>query len=136
MSDKEFDVKIVTPDKIFFDSKGTMVEFNTTEGEIGVYPEHIPLTTIIAPGVLTIHTDKGLKTAALHSGFTEIRKDKVTFLAEIIEWAEDIDVERAEEAEKRARERLSGKQMSVDIKRAEFALKKAIVRRSAAENVK
>ena len=49
MSDKEFDVKIVTPDKIFFDSKGTMVEFNTTEGEIGVYPEHIPLTTIIAP---------------------------------------------------------------------------------------
>lgn len=133
MAEKEFDIKIVTPDKIFFDQKGTMVEFNTTEGEIGVYPEHIPLTTIIAPGILKIHTNDGIKTAALHSGFSEIRKDKVTFLAEIIEWSEDIDLKRAEEAEKRARERLSGKQSSIDLKRAEFALKKALVRKEAAD---
>ena len=83
MSDKEFDVKIVTPDKIFFDSKGTMVEFNTTEGEIGVYPEHIPLTTIIAPGVLTIHTDKGFRQLHFTRVSQKLEKIRLLFLLKL-----------------------------------------------------
>ena len=58
----------------------TMVEFNTTEGEIGVYKDHIPLTVIIKPGVLTITSEEGKTKAALHSGFATILQDKVTIL--------------------------------------------------------
>jgi len=132
LAEKEFNVKIITPDRIFYDGTASMVEFNTTEGEIGVYPEHIPLTTILSPGVLTIHDDSGLKTAALHSGFAEIREDRVTFLAEIAEWPDEIDVRRAEQAEKRARERLTGHKIDVDTARAELALKRALARESTA----
>ena len=54
MADVNFTVKIITPDRTFFEGDATMVEFNTVEGEIGVYPNHIPLTTVIAPGIVTI----------------------------------------------------------------------------------
>lgn len=66
--------------------KATMIEFNTSEGEIGVYKNHIPLTTVLVPGVVTITSDEGLKTAAVHAGFAEILSDRVTILAEIAEW--------------------------------------------------
>jgi len=79
-----------------------MVEFNTTEGEIGVYKEHVPMTVIIAPGILTITEEEGQKIAALHAGFVEILQEKVTIMAEIIEWPDEIDLSRAEEARDRA----------------------------------
>lgn len=75
-----------------------MIEFNTTEGEIGVYPDHIPLTTVLAPGVVTITNGEDVKEAAVHAGFAEILGDKVTLLAEIAEWPDEIDEKRAEAA--------------------------------------
>ena len=66
-----------------------MVEFNTTEGEIGVYKGHVPMTVIINPGVLTISEADRAKNAALHAGFVEILQDKVTVLAESVEWPEE-----------------------------------------------
>lgn len=126
-----FDVEIITPDRIFFTGKATMIEFNTTEGEIGVYKNHIPLTTVLAPGVVTISTENGKKIAAVHAGFAEILKDKVTLMAEIAEWSEEIDVKRAEAALARARERLAERTMDLDVARAEFALRKALVRLEA-----
>ena len=68
---KNFELKIITPDRTFFEGQVSMVEFNTTEGRIGVYKNHIPLTVIIKPGVLTITGEQVLK-AALHSGFAQI----------------------------------------------------------------
>jgi F-type H+-transporting ATPase subunit epsilon len=130
LAEKEFDVKIITPDRIFYEGNASMVEFTTTEGDIGVYPEHIPLTVIIAPGVLTIHEDGGLKQAAIHSGFAEIRGDRVTFLAETAEWPDEIDVNRAKRAEERARERLQSHQANIDVLRAELALKRALTRQA------
>ena len=52
MADKTFRLKIVAPERIFYEDDVPFVEFRTTEGEIGVYPGHIPLTSIIAPGVV------------------------------------------------------------------------------------
>ena len=52
---KVFDVEIITPDRVFFTGTATMIEFNTAAGELGVYARHIPLTTVLAPGVVTIH---------------------------------------------------------------------------------
>lgn len=124
-----FSVEIITPDRVFYKGEATMIEFNTAVGEIGVYKRHIPLTTVLAPGVVTLHKDgEDDITAAVHSGFAEILPEKVTLLAEIAEWPDEIDKDRAEAARKRAEERLADKTEAVDVKRAEFALRKALVR--------
>lgn len=124
-----FKVEIITPDRIFYNGDATMIEFNTAAGELGVYKKHIPLTTVLAPGIVTIHKDgEEDVVAAVHSGFAEILPDKVTLLAEIAEWPDEIDKDRAEAARARAEERLANKTEAIDIKRAEFALRKALVR--------
>lgn len=124
-----FTLKIITPDRVFYEDEAvTMVEFNTTEGEIGVYKKHVPTTVIIKPGILTISKDDEIKEAALHAGFAEILEDKVTILAEIIEWPEEIDEARAEAAKQRAEERLQLKDSDTDIARAEIALQRAMAR--------
>lgn len=64
-----FKLQVVTPDKFFYTGEVSMVELTTTEGEIGVYAQHIPMTSIVAPGVLSIHEGSEVKKAALHSGF-------------------------------------------------------------------
>ena len=125
---EDFTLKIITPDRIFYEGTVQMVEFNTTEGEIGVLKGHIPMTVIVKPGVLTITTDQGEKLAALHAGFAEILQEQVTILAEIIEWPREIDKERAEEAKERAEERLRSKSPETDIARAETALLRAMAR--------
>ena len=127
-----FSVKIITPDRIFYEGEATFVEFTTAAGEIGVYPNHIPMTTVLAPGIVTIHTEEENVIAAVHAGFAEILGDKVTFLAEIAEWPDEIDVQRAEAARERAEERIAGHDGEVDIARAEYALRKALIRIDAA----
>ncbi|MBQ8816552.1 MAG: ATP synthase F1 subunit epsilon [Lachnospiraceae bacterium] len=123
-----FRLQIITPERIFFDEDAYMAEFNTTEGEIGVYAHHIPLTCIVKPGILTIRMDGEAKEAALHSGFAEILPDKVTILAEVIEWPEEIDVKRAEAAMERAKERIAHPDANTDIDRARVALMRAMAR--------
>ncbi len=105
-----------------------MIEFNTTEGEIGVYKDHIPLTTVLRPELLRLQWPEDVKEAAVHAGFAEILQDKVTLLAEIAEWPDEIDVNRAEAAKERAEKRLASHQEEVDVKRAEYALRRALVR--------
>ncbi len=127
-NNKNFTLKVITPERVFFDEEVSMVEFNTTEGEVGILKEHAPTTMIIAPGILTITQEEGSKTAALHAGFVEVLQDKVTILAEIVEWPAEIDVSRAEEARNRAEERIKNKEPETDIFRAELALKRAMAR--------
>ena len=86
------------------------------------------MTVIVNPGILTISESDRARNAALHAGFVEILEDKVTVLAEIIEWPEEIDRKRAEEAKARAEERLRSKSPETDVLRAETALKRAIAR--------
>ena len=124
----DFTLKIITPDRVFYEKPVKMVEFNTVEGEIGVLPGHIPMTVIIKPGVLTITEEDNSKEAALHAGFAEILQNQVTILAEIIEWPEEIDATRAQEAKERAEERLRTKDVGTDVSRAEIALKRALTR--------
>lgn len=123
-----FRLKIITPDRVFYEGDASMVELKTSEGEIGVYANHIPLTTILAPGVLKITEPEGVKQAALYSGFVEILQDKVTILAEIAEWPEEIDINRAMEAKIRAERRLSTNESGIDELRAEMSLRRALTR--------
>ena len=128
MADNKFALKVMCPDRTFFGGEADMVEMNTTEGYIGVYPGHIPIATVLAPGILVIHNDGELKRAALHSGFARISPDNIMILAEVAEWPDEIDLNRAEEARVRAERRLSGTESGIDIKRAEAALKRSLTR--------
>ena len=126
--EKIFQVEIITPDRGFYTGDATMIEFNTVNGVIGVYKHHIPLTTVLAPGIVTITNGDEKKTAAVHAGFAEILGEKVTLLAEVAEWPDEIDLARAEAAKERAEERLSNKSANLDVARAELALRRALVR--------
>lgn len=126
--DNLLELKVITPERVFYEGKVSMVEFNTTEGELGVYKRHIPTTVIIEPGILTITEPEGVKNAALHAGFAEILPESVIILAEIVEWPSEIDYERAERAKERAEERIAQKASNMDLDRANIALKKAICR--------
>lgn len=123
-----FKLKIITPDRLFYEGEVSMVEFNTTEGEIGILKKHVPTTVIISPGILTITEEDGQKEAALHAGFAEILQEEVVILAEIVEWPEEIDEDRAEKAKERAEERLRNKTSDIDVIRAEISLQKALAR--------
>lgn len=128
MADNKFALKVMCPDRTFFEGEADMVEMNTTEGYIGVYPGHIPIATVLAPGILVIHNDGETRRAALHSGFARISPDNIMILAEVAEWPDEIDLNRAEEARVRAERRLSGTESGIDIKRAEAALKRSLTR--------
>ena len=94
---KKFRLEVISPERIFYSGDVEMLELTTTEGEIGIYADHIPLTTIIAPGVMTItETGSQLKQAAVLEGFMEITQEKVTVLAQSCEWPEEIDTNRAQ----------------------------------------
>ena len=127
-NERDFTLRIITPDRTFYEGDVQMVEFNTTEGEIGILKDHIPMTVLISPGVLTFTLEEETKVAALHAGFAEILGDRVTILAEIIEWPHEIDEHRAEEAKARAEERIQAGSDDLDLKRAEISLRRAITR--------
>jgi len=125
---EQFKLRIITPERVFYEGDIDMVEFNTTEGEVGVLPGHIPMTVVIKPGILTITESEGTKEAALHSGFAEILPEGVVILAEVVEWPSEIDEERAEAAKQRAEERIRSHTPDTDMARAETALLRAIAR--------
>ena len=125
-----FKLHVITPERRFYDGEASMVELSTTEGDIGVYRTHIPLTAIVAPGVLKIHEEGEVKEAALISGFIEILPERITIMAEVAEWPDEIDANRAEEARIRAERRLKEESGEIDTMRAELALRRALVRLS------
>ena len=123
-----FELKIISPEEMFYEGEASFLEFTSVGGDMGVYKNHIPLTTVLAPGIVTITQEDGQKKAAVHSGFAQILGDKVTLLAEIAEWPDEIDWDRAEAARRRAEERLAAKTENLDMARAELALRRALVR--------
>lgn len=131
-----FKLKIIAPDRLFYEGEASFVELVTSEGEVGIYKNHIPMTMVLVPGVAKITEESGVRTAALHAGFVEVLPEEITILAEIAEWPEEIDVNRANEAKIRAERRLATQDSNLNVKRAEIALKKSLVRLEARDEVK
>lgn len=123
-------LQIITPERVLYNGDIAMIEYNTTEGYVGVLPKHIPMTQVLASGKLSIYETKNEepKIAALHSGFVQIMPDLITILAEVVEWKEEIDVERAKQSADRAKKRIAEHPDNLDVARAEVALKKALTR--------
>ncbi len=81
-----FQVEITCPDHVFYEGQAAMIEFDTLEGRVGIYKNHIPETFILQPGKALITTPSKKLQATLEAGFVEVLKDKVTILAEGAKW--------------------------------------------------
>src|ERR671929_956886 len=101
------DLHIVTPEKLIVREQVDEVEIPGSEGYFGVLPGHTPMLAALTVGELWYRKGQEKTYLAIAFGFAEVLPDRVTILARLAERAEDIDVERAEAARKRAEERLA-----------------------------
>ena len=98
---------IVTPDAVTFSGDVEMVTLPAVEGEMGVYPQHVPLMTQIVPGELIVRQDGHDIYMAVGDGFVEVTSDHVAVLTDMAIPADQIDEAKAEEARRRAEARLA-----------------------------
>ncbi len=105
-----------------------------SEGEFGILPGHVSFVTTLNIGMLKYRKDGSDQYVFINSGYAEVAQDKVLVLADSAEKSEDIDVERAKAAIKRADERLK-KEAEYDFVRAEAALDRALMRLQISEKV-
>ncbi|MBA7486214.1 ATP synthase epsilon chain [subsurface metagenome] len=98
------------------------------EGQLGILPHHAPLMTTLQPGELRVRKDGEEFSLAISGGFLEVRPDRIIVLADAAERAEEIDIARAEEAKRRAEERLRERTPEVDAAQVEVALRRALTR--------
>ena len=122
------DLQIVTPDRLIVQDQVDEVEVPGSEGYFGVLPGHTPMLASLAVGELWYRKGQEKTFLSLAYGFCEVLPDRVTILAQLAERAEDIDVARAEEARRRAEQRLAQAKGDVDYERARTALMKSIAR--------
>lgn len=122
-------VDVVTPERTVLTMDAQIVIAKGVDGEIGVMAGHVPLVTPLEVAPLRVRNENDEKLLAVSGGFLEIRPNKVTILAEIAELAEDIDVERAQEAKVRAEQMIEdSKKNDPDLKQHEYDLQRAINR--------
>ena len=135
MADK-IHLQIVTAGGVVFDRMVHVVNLPLENGSIGVLANHAPLMGAVVDGIVTAASDEGEYVIAVGIGVVNIVNNAVTVLSRTAEEAENIDLARAEAAEKRARERLAAKNADTDAARAEAALHRAVARQHAAHMVK
>ena len=129
-------LELVTPDRSIVHESVDEVQIPGSQGYLGVLPGHTPLLTTLQVGELSFRRGSERSFVSVAFGFAEILPDRVTVLAQIAERAETIDVDRAEAARRRARERLAGSTTNVDFERARVALLKSLVRLQVASKVR
>lgn len=129
-------VEIVTAERIVYSEDVDIIVAPGIEGEIGILPHHAPLMTSLKEGELMMRKDGEEIFMAISSGFLEVRPDRVIILADSAERSEEIDITRAEEAKRRAEERISKLTSEVDLARAEAALRRSLIRLKVGEKRK
>ncbi|MCB9868262.1 MAG: ATP synthase F1 subunit epsilon [Planctomycetes bacterium] len=126
----ELHFRVVTPQKTVVDRKVASVQFMGVDGSYGILPNHAPLLTATKPGIVTIHElDGRTEEMLVTDGFAEMRDNVLSLICEAGELAQEIDLERAAEAEKRARERIAERnRIDINLPKAEAALQRALLR--------
>lgn len=124
-----FHFSVVTPEKVFYEAEIISLIVPGTLGYLGVLSNHAPLITMLKAGKIEIRdAEDKHRVMAVSGGFLEVSNNKATLLAEAVEFAEDIDVERARRAYKLACDRLKSAEAGdkeVDIKLEEAAKARA-----------
>jgi F-type H+-transporting ATPase subunit epsilon len=127
-------LEIVTAERSVFSDDVDVVVAPGIDGQLGILPRHAPLLTVLQVGELRIKRRGEEISIALSGGFLEVMRNKVLILADTAERADEIDLERAEAAKRRAEQALqSGGTATADRARAEAALRRALIRINVAQ---
>ena len=133
---KSFPLKIVTPDGLQFDGEAEELVVRTIDGDMGILAGHINCVTSLGMGRALVVTAEGKREAACIGGILSVLDGTVHLVPTTFEWADQIDLQRAEAAEQRARKTLENKHLDeVELRLAEAKLKRALVRKSVASAV-
>jgi len=127
----KLELQIVTPERRVLAEEVDEVVLPSVEGYFGVRPGHAPLLARLGVGQLSCNQGKDVKLMAISGGFAEVLRTGVTVLAVTCEPVDEIDVDRAKQAQQRAEERLESDHAEVDFRRAEASLARALNRISA-----
>lgn len=134
-------LEIVSPDKVVYTADISMLIVRSTGGELGILPNHAPLVTGLVPHAMRVRlgADRDEQLIAVAGGFMEVTPQKITVLATAAESSIDIDINRAQQAMERAKKRIAEFHNGsatitedIQVKRAEFALQRAVARLRAA----
>ena len=132
-------LEIVTPDRALVTEQVDEVELPGSEGYFGVLPGHTPLLASLSVGELWYRIGQEKHYLSIAFGFAEVLPERVTVLAQIAERAQDIDIERAERAKRRAEDRLTKAptpQSDMDFERARIAMMKSLIRLQVASRAR
>jgi len=128
-----FPLKIVTPDGMVYDGPAEEVVVRTTSGDMGILAGHISCVAPLGMGRATIVMDGQRRYAACIGGILSVQGGQVTLVPTTFEWADQIDVQRAEESAQRAQQVLSNKAAAdTELHLAEARLKRALIRKNVA----
>lgn len=128
-----FPLKIVTPDGLQFDGTAEELIVRTTSGDLGILAGHINCVAPLGMGQAMVIVDGQRRYAACIGGMVSVVGGAVTLVPTTFEWADKIDIQRAEASEHRAKAILANKTSTdTDIRLAEARLKRALIRKSVA----
>ncbi|MEI7451671.1 MAG: ATP synthase F1 subunit epsilon [Candidatus Falkowbacteria bacterium] len=126
---KTIKFEIVTPERTVLKEQVLQVTVPTADGEITVLPHHIPLVSILRPGVIEVKNEAGeMEIIACSGGFIEVAHDKIVILADTAERAIELDEARIEEARAKAEELKKNK----DVDAVKFAEASAMIEKQLA----
>lgn len=125
---KPFTLKIITPEKVFFDGETEQIIVRTTEGDIGVLAGHENYVSDLPAGPFKVKIDGKFKIAAISGGVLKVSKESTTILAMAAEWADEIDLDWAKRSQQDAEKRLKETNSDFEHRLAEAKLKRALNR--------
>ncbi len=120
-------LKIISPEKTVLDADCTHVTLPSSDGQITVYPHHAPIYTLVTHGEVVAHTDKGVVSLGVGSGFANINQTSVTVLANFGILSDEIDEARAIEAKARAEQLIKERRTDQDAVMAEMELSRSLL---------
>lgn len=130
----KYKLKIVTPDRVFFDGEVDSVIVRGSEGDLAIMAGHTPFLTNLQIAPSKVIDGESERVFSLAGGYIYVEKEVTTIVAEACEWADEIDVTRAKKALERAEKRIQEKESQHNMQRAQLALQKAVNRINISSN--
>ncbi len=127
---KSYKLKIITPEKTFYDGETEQIVVRTSDGDMGVLAGHENYVSDLPAGQFRVKIDGTYKTAAISGGVLKVSKEVTTILAMAAEWADEIDLDWAKRSQADAEKRLKETKSDFEHRRAELKLKRALNRLS------
>ena len=129
-----FSLKIITPEKIFYDGEIVQIGLTTKEGNIGIMAGHVPYVANLVPSSIKEKDGEEFRVAAVAGGMVKMSGNEAVVVTSAVEWAEDIDVMRAKAAKAKAEKLIQLHQSDKEFERAEQKLKRALNRLTVSGN--